>query len=64
MITLTDEEAKELRDFINDINSNRFASGEIQAMGGVRVVLRDELLTKLGFKIDGPPPPLATMRKS
>jgi hypothetical protein len=64
MITLTDDEAKELREFINDINSNRFASGEIVAMGGVRTVLRDELLVKLGFKIEGPPPPLAALRKS
>lgn len=56
---LTESEVKELREFVLDVHSNPFSSGEIQAMGGVRAVLSDEVLKKLGFAIEGPRPPLA-----
>ncbi len=59
MIELTDDEAKELQALVMDIQRNPFASGEIQALGGVRAVLSDEVLRKLGFEVEGPRPVLA-----
>jgi hypothetical protein len=61
-VSFTDEELDELRKFVSDIQSNPFASGEIQAMGGVRVVLSDEVLTKLGFELGPISPRVAAMR--
>ena len=61
--TITEEETRELQEFVRDIATNPFASSEIQAMGGIRAVLSDDLLKKLGFAFDGPPPPLALLNR-
>ena len=46
-VTLNDEETVELRALLYDLAHNAFASGEIQAMGGLRAVLSREPLAKL-----------------
>jgi hypothetical protein len=58
----TESEVDELRKFVADVQSNPYASGEIQAMGGVRSVLSDEVLTKLGFELSPISPMVAMMR--
>lgn len=49
-VTLTEAEAKELRELIQDVSDNPFAGGEIRAMGGLRSVLSREIIDKLGLR--------------
>ena len=58
----TESEIEELQKFVADVQSNPYASGEIQAMGGVRSVLSDEVLDKLGFELGPISPRVAAMR--
>lgn len=50
-VTFTAREVLELKALVIDVESNPFASRELRAIGGVRRVLSDSTLTKLGFEL-------------
>ena len=50
-VTLSDDEVRELRALLHDLDRNPFSGGEIQAMGGLRSVLGRELLAKLCVQV-------------
>jgi hypothetical protein len=50
-VELNADEVRELRLLIEDVDTNPYCSGELHAIGGVRAVLSDSTLTKLGFEL-------------
>lgn len=62
IVMFTTDEVRELHVLVRDINSNPYCSGEIHAMGGVRAILSDSVLAKLGFTVGPVPAKVELMR--